>query len=268
LATDVDIANRALSRLGARRITAIADTNEAERAVNSAFAIVRDEVLRMHPWRCALTRGVGTAITKTITGISNANPGVVTSAGHGLATGTVIRFSGVVGMSQVNGNRYKVGTPNNANDFTLDDLAGVDVSTLSFGTYISGGTATVVPLFGYTDQYALPADCLRVLDLEDEQPGEHWAIEGRFLLCDRASPVYFTYIRQTTTYADYDPLLVSAFAARLAAELAEELTQSSQKRQLAMMELQSIMAAARAASAREHTPSDPIESEWLTERLT
>ena len=43
-----------------------------------------------------------------ITNITEANPGVVTSAGHGLSNGQVVRIDGVVGMTEVNNTTFKV----------------------------------------------------------------------------------------------------------------------------------------------------------------
>src|SRR5882724_1612836 len=45
---------------------------------------------------------------KVITGITQANPGVVTSNAHGFVNGDRVFVSGVVGMTQVNGNYYIV----------------------------------------------------------------------------------------------------------------------------------------------------------------
>lgn len=83
-----------------------------------------------------------TAPTKTITAVSQANPGVVTSAAHGMVNGTVLVISGIVGMTQLNGNRYKVANVT-TNTFTLQTLAGVNVDTTSYTAYSSGGTATL-----------------------------------------------------------------------------------------------------------------------------
>lgn len=69
---------------------------------------------------------------KTITAITQANPGKVTATGHGYATGDVKYISGVVGMTQVNGQRYTI-TVVDANNFTI----GVD--TTAFTAYSSGG---------------------------------------------------------------------------------------------------------------------------------
>jgi Ubiquitin-activating enzyme E1 FCCH domain len=76
--------------------------------------------------------------TTPITGITNANPGVVTDVGHTYATGDWVFISGVGGMTQVNG-FFQVGNVA-ANLFGLKDLNGVDVNTTAFGAYTSGGT--------------------------------------------------------------------------------------------------------------------------------
>lgn len=86
----------------------------------------------------------------TITTISKANPGVVTVSGISptntltLVNGMTITISSVVGMTQVNTNRYIVsnltivgGGPTYT--FTLYDLFGNPVDTTAFGTYVSGG---------------------------------------------------------------------------------------------------------------------------------
>lgn len=83
-----------------------------------------------------------TSTTKTITGVTQANPGVVTSAAHGLPNGTRVTITGVVGMTQLNGNQYLVANAA-TNTFTLTTLTGVAVDTTAFTAYSSGGTATV-----------------------------------------------------------------------------------------------------------------------------
>ena len=80
---------------------------------------------------------------KTITGITQANPGVVTSTAHGFSNGDTVVISGVVGMTQVNGKRFKVASVA-ANTFALQDIDGNNVNTTSYTAYTSGGIANRV----------------------------------------------------------------------------------------------------------------------------
>ena len=52
----VDIANRALDKLGYGAITSLSDGTKAANLVTRTWPIVRDQVLRDHPWNFAVTR--------------------------------------------------------------------------------------------------------------------------------------------------------------------------------------------------------------------
>ena len=56
MASEVDICNMALRRLGAERITSLADTTKRAKLCNDAYTLVRDRVLRSHPWNFAMRR--------------------------------------------------------------------------------------------------------------------------------------------------------------------------------------------------------------------
>ena len=56
LASEVKIANLALTSLGADRIIALDEDSENARKVNAVFDLIRDEVLRAHVWNFALER--------------------------------------------------------------------------------------------------------------------------------------------------------------------------------------------------------------------
>lgn len=78
---------------------------------------------------------------KTITDITQANPGVVTAAAHGYSNGDVVIIETVVGMTEVNGGIFIVANAN-AGDFELTDIDGVNVDTSGFTAYGSAGYAT------------------------------------------------------------------------------------------------------------------------------
>jgi hypothetical protein len=94
---------------------------------------------------------------KTITAITKANPGVVTSNSHGFANGDTVVISGVVGMTQVNGKRFKVANVA-TNTFELQDIDGNNVNTSSYTTYVSGGIANRVYTLTTTYETADLAD--------------------------------------------------------------------------------------------------------------
>ncbi len=72
-------------------------------------------------------------LSGNISGIAQpTNPAQISSPSHDLVTGAVILISGVVGMTQLNGNSYTI-TVIDANTFSLD---GID--NAPFGAYVSG----------------------------------------------------------------------------------------------------------------------------------
>lgn len=77
-----------------------------------------------------------TVLPFSITGASKANPCELLCTGN-FENGTIIQISGVLGMTQLNGNNYQV-ISSTATEVTID------VDSTSFGTYISGGTATPI----------------------------------------------------------------------------------------------------------------------------
>ena len=104
---------------------------------------------------------------KTITGITQANPGVVTSTAHGYSNGDTVVITGVVGMTQVNGKRFKVASVA-ANTFQLQDIDGNNVNTTSYTAYTSGGivnrvytlTTTYLTADLFNIKYAQSADVM------------------------------------------------------------------------------------------------------------
>lgn len=76
--------------------------------------------------------------SNSITGISQANPAVVTANGHGYGNGDEVFISGVSGMNEINSGFYDVVNAT-ANTF---ELSGVDSS--AYGAYASGGTVSKI----------------------------------------------------------------------------------------------------------------------------
>lgn len=82
-----------------------------------------------------VAKNVDANIQKAVTGITKANPGVVTATAHGFSTGDKIKLESVGGMTQVNNNYYTI-------TVLTADTFDIGVDTTAYGTYTSGGTAT------------------------------------------------------------------------------------------------------------------------------
>lgn len=127
--------------------------------------------------------------------------------------------------------------------------------------------------------FYLPQDCLKVLMVGDSYPGydqsdyrtaptDAWyLIEDNKILCDLGSPLSLRYVSRITTEGTWDSSFCIAMAAMLAWKCCERITQSAEKRKLAMTEYnQAIMAGAR-ANAIEHPPEAAADDTWILSRM-
>jgi hypothetical protein len=88
------------------------------------------------------------------------------------------------------------------------------------------------PAFGWDHQYALPADCLRILTLNGVQAAmcaSDFETESGYLLTD-AVEAKITYVRRVVDPSLFDPIFVEVFVHRLGGAIAVALTGSEQKR--------------------------------------
>ena len=83
---------------------------------------------------------------------------------------------------------------------------------------------TDTPAWGFTSQFTIPADCLRVLSILDFD-SDH-KIEGRKILTDNSS-MKILYVSRVTDPNEYDELLRETISAALAADIAYAVTSSN-----------------------------------------
>jgi hypothetical protein len=200
MASDINIANRALQKLGAASITSFNDNSTAGRAMNLAYPIVRDAELRRYLWKFAIVR--------------------------------------------------------------------VNLPPVS--------TAPINGIFSL--QYQLPAQCLRVLNVGDYSPGADtsdyrnrtvadYSIEGSLILTNIGAPLSLRYVQQITDPGKFDSAFAETFAARLAWETCEQVTQSGEKRKLAMTEYKQALMEAVRANALEIPPDFLPDNAWMLARI-
>jgi hypothetical protein len=199
MASVIQVANRALTKLGSARITSIDDDVKAARSIKSCFDDVRDDELRSHRWQFAMKR--------------------------------------------------------------------TSLAALS-----------TAPEFGYEYQYQVPTDFLKIDMVDDRFPSAvmdnyigaeylDWALEGNLILTDIGAPLKLRYVAQVTDPNGWDPNFREALACRLAAELAEDLTQSNEKRRLAWEEYKRAITQAIRSNAIEKLPVQPPDDAWVIGRL-
>lgn len=199
MASNVEIANRALTKIGAKRIIALTDNTKEAREVNSMFSIVRDAELRKYNWRFSIKRAALAAHADT-------------------------------------------------------------------------------PVFGFSYQYRTPADCLKILEVGDYYPGADltdyvgsdtsaYAYENGFILTDYAAPLNLRYVARIEDPTMFDALFVEAFACKLAMELAEPITQSTSKRELATREYRDAIRDAVRNNSIEKPPVKVADDTWILARL-
>lgn len=102
------------------------------------------EVATPAMWSVSTTTGRVTFAsnkTRSITGITQAATAVVTVGAHTFVTGESVHFSGVAGMTQINGLRGTI-TATGATDIT------VNINSSAFSAYASGGTVNTNPQTG------------------------------------------------------------------------------------------------------------------------
>lgn len=189
MSSKVEIGNRALQLLGAKRIVSLTEDSRNARAINAAYEPVKKAELRKHTWGCA---------TKRVQLAADATP----------------------------------------------------------------------PAFDRANYFTLPADYIRLLppDPEANYNTLDWVIEGKKIVTNDSAPLNVRYIYDVTDPNEMDVLFREAFAARLAMELCEEITQSNSKMSTAMAKYDETINEAKRANAIEKASEKPPEDDWVTVR--
>ncbi len=136
------------------------------------------------------------------------------------------------------------------------------------------------PEWGYSLQYRLPSDCLRVVQVNDFYviPGfgdfigsgpdeEPFKIEGGKILTDFTAPLKIRYLRRVTNSGEFDAAFVEAFAYDLAFEACESITQSTTKKESLRQGRRDEILDAIRANAIELPPQVQADDAWIASRF-
>jgi hypothetical protein len=123
----------------------------------------------------------------------------------------------------------------------------------------------VVPAFEYENTYTLPTDCLQVRAV---YMGEDcmWTIEERNLLANWGGDLQLKYTKLVTDPKKFDTLFVSALACRLAAEIANTLTESTTRAEGMWKAYNAKLLEARKRDSQETQPDQFPLGSWIESR--
>ncbi len=120
------------------------------------------------------------------------------------------------------------------------------------------------PIYGFLYRFDLPTDYLRLVEILDEPP---YKISGQFIECD-SSAIKIKYIAENDTPGEYDSLFVAALALRIAAVIAERLTQSSKLGKELLEAYHVMLRDAKSVDAQSDEPDNLEANEWLDSRTS
>jgi hypothetical protein len=232
--TSVGICNRALYKIGSTTITSLtADEAIEDRVCNTVYDDLLQDQLQQFPWPFAVLHAPlvltsdydeyndefdpnAAATPHTVTAITQANPGVVTTgSATGWSNGVTVEFSDVGGMTELLD--YFDGI------YTITTVSGTSltlpVDTTNWSAYTSGGYVRRHAIMnkyddGYT--YDLPSDCLLALHLEDRH--DEFEVIGSKLLTTK-DEAKLVYVKDESTVTNFGQQFIELLATRIAVEI-------------------------------------------------
>jgi hypothetical protein len=123
------------------------------------------------------------------------------------------------------------------------------------------------PAWGPGYSYPLPADCLRVLEL-DAEVGDGWAVEGGAIVTSLTSPLSLRYTARITDATKWDAAFCSVMASRMAADLAMPLALSANLRTQMLDEMKRGLREARSIDAMEGSSASFYADTFVDARRT
>jgi hypothetical protein len=135
----------AARRSGTTFVAEVASSANKTRLIPFEFSTTQTYMLEFSNLKIRVYKDDGSVLEgdKTITGITQANPAVVTASSHGYENGDEVVITAVAGMTEVNGKRFLV-ADKTTNTFELQDKDGVDINSTGFTAYSSGGVSNKV----------------------------------------------------------------------------------------------------------------------------
>lgn len=270
--TQLDIANRALLRLGAKKIDSLTEDSDRARACDAEVDEVRQETLRAHPWNFARKRarlntfpqmnlqpGAGANVTGTqgVT-FTSVLPGAFLTTGQDVGA-RIIGNGGTARITSVTDSQNAVADIDAA--FSDLTLIGVEKWRITVG-------------WEWDFRYAKPADYLRLVTAQGlairglgssiiwtwwrdlNNAPEPVKVEDQFLVSNVGGKMDIAYTRDVTDITLWDSLAKSAFAALLAFRICYAVTGSLAASKTQHDAYMADLASARTMNGQEGSPDD------------
>ena len=127
---------------------------------------------------------------------------------------------------------------------------------------------TAVPAFGKERSFSLPSDFMKIMprDAGDLDIYTDWEIEGDKIFTNESAPLNIRYIKRVTDTSLFPALFQEALSARIAMELAEEITQSNSKIATAAQIYKLKIEQARRANAFAKRPQVSPDDQYIRVR--
>jgi len=120
---------------------------------------------------------------------------------------------------------------------------------------------TTTPIWEYTNAFTWPTGCLRIIEVDTL---EEWVVEGQKIMSDASAPLDILYIDSIIDPTLFDAMFVDAYAAKIAATIAFDITASRAAVGDMVALYNNRLQAARLINAQESLPAD--ETDWLEAR--
>lgn len=126
--------------------------------------------------------------------------------------------------------------------------------------------STSVPAFGFSNKFAVPTDCLRILEINDGSTADlEYQKEGDYIVTDE-SQIFIKYIKKITDVSKYDKNFDEVLALEIAANIVYALTQSTTLKESLQAEAKYELSQARSFDAQEGTPQRVVANDFLNSR--
>ena len=121
---------------------------------------------------------------------------------------------------------------------------------------------TTAPVWTYTNAFTWPTGCLRIIQVDTT---EAWVVEGQKILSNAAAPLNILYIDTITDPTLFDANFVEAYATKIAATIAFDITASRSAMADMITLYNARLQEARLIDAQESLSAD--ENTWLEARV-